>query len=92
LSLLEAMATGLFPIVSDIKANSSWLDHNQDGLLHKAGDANDLAQCILRLRDNPQLAIAAAQRNRRKVVESGNRKTNMKQLEQIYETLIDKRR
>jgi len=90
LSLLEAMATGLFPIVSDIKANSSWLKHNLDGMLHKVGDANDLAECILRLRGSPQLAIAAAQRNRRKVVESGNRKTNMKQLEKIYQTLIDK--
>jgi len=92
LSLLEAMAVGLFPIVSDIKANSFWLGNNADGLLHKVGDAHDLAQCILRLRSNPQLAIPAIQRNRRKVIESGDRKTNMKQLEKIYQTLIDKRR
>jgi len=91
LSLLEAMAVGLFPIVSDIKANSSWLENNTNGLLHKSSDANDLAQCILKLRNNPQLAIAAVQRNRRKVIESGNRKTNMKQLEKIYQKLIDKR-
>jgi len=92
LSLLEAMAVGLFPIVSDIKANSSWLDNNADGLLHKVGDANDLARCILRLRDNPQLAIAAGRRNRRKVIESGDRKMNMRQLEKIYQSLINKRR
>ncbi|MFH1717000.1 MAG: glycosyltransferase [Planctomycetota bacterium] len=92
LSLLEAMATGLFPIVSDIKANSSWLEHNVDALLHKVGDANGLTECILRLRDDPQLAIAAARGNRKKVVESGDRKTSMRRLEKIYEKLIDKHR
>jgi len=92
LSLLEAMAAGLFPIVSDIKANSSWLKHNADGLLHKLGDVNDLAKSILRLRDHPQLAVAAVRGNRRKVVESGDRRTCMKRLEKIYEKLIDKQR
>ncbi|TKJ36660.1 MAG: hypothetical protein CEE38_10150 [Planctomycetes bacterium B3_Pla] len=88
LSLFEAMATGLFPIVSDIKANSAWLSHNVDGLLHKVGDADDLAKCILRLHDHPQLAVDAAKCNREKVVESGDRKTNMKSLERIYQKLV----
>ncbi|UCC98172.1 MAG: glycosyltransferase [Phycisphaerales bacterium] len=92
LSLLEAMATGLFPIVSDIKANSAWLNHNTDGLLHRVGDAGDLADCVMQLRRNPWLAIEAAGRNREKVVRSGNRKTNMKRLEKIYRELIHSRR
>jgi L-malate glycosyltransferase len=92
LSLLEAMATGLFPIVSDIKANSAWLSRNTDGLRHKVGDADDLAKCIMQFCDNPQLAAAAAKRNRERVVEHGNRKTNMKRLEDIYQRLIDKRK
>ena len=33
LSLLEAMATGLFPVVSDIKANKAWLEDNVTSLL-----------------------------------------------------------
>jgi glycosyltransferase involved in cell wall biosynthesis len=92
LSLLEAMATGLFPIVSDIKANSAWLKHDIDGLLHKAGDAEDLAKKILHFRENPQLLTEAAKCNRKKVVESGDRKTNMKHLETVYVELIKKRR
>lgn len=92
LSLLEAMATGLFPIVSDIKANSAWLSHNADGLLHKVGDAADLANCIIQLCSNPHLAVDAAGRNREKIVRSASRKTNMKRLEGIYQELIDKRR
>ena len=92
LSLLEALATGLFPIISDIKANSAWLSHNTDGLLHKVGDADDLAKCIMQLYGNPQLAVSAAGRNRRKVIKHGNRKTNMKRLERIYQELIGRHR
>ena len=92
LSLLEAMATGLFPIVSDIKANSAWLENGVDGLLHKVGDPGDLAECIVRLYDSPELAAAAAPRNREKVVQSGDRNTNMKRLEGVYEELIAERR
>jgi len=92
LSLLEAMAVGLFPVVSDIKANSAWLRHNVDGLLHKVGDADDLATNILRLCNRPQLLAAATEANRKRVVESGDRKTNMKHLERIYEGLIQRQR
>jgi glycosyltransferase involved in cell wall biosynthesis len=92
LSLLEAMATGLFPIVSDIKANAAWLTHNADGLLHKVGDARDLANCIMQICSNPALAVNAASRNREKVVRLASRKTNMKRLEEIYQELIEKQR
>jgi glycosyltransferase involved in cell wall biosynthesis len=92
LSLLEAMAMGLFPIVSDIKANSTWLEYGVDGLLHKVGDSEYLAECIVEFYDNPRIAADAAERNRKKVVESADRATNMKCLEGIYEELIAKRR
>jgi glycosyltransferase involved in cell wall biosynthesis len=92
LSLLEAMATGLFPVVSDIKANSAWLKPDIDGLLHKVGDAEDLAEKIMQLRDNPQLLTDAVEGNRKRVVESGDRKTNMKHLESVYVELVKKRR
>ncbi len=91
LSLLEAMAMGLFPVVSDIKANAAWLTHNADGLLHRVGDAADLANCIIQLCSNPQLAVEAAGRNREKVLRSASRKANMKRLEQIYERLVGQR-
>jgi glycosyltransferase involved in cell wall biosynthesis len=92
LSLLEAMATGLFPVVSDIKANTALLRHNVDGLLHKVGDADDLATCLVRLYEHPQLVDDAARRNRLKVIESADRKENMKRLERIFEGLIEKGR
>jgi glycosyltransferase involved in cell wall biosynthesis len=86
------MATGLFPVVSDIKANSAWLKHGVDGLLHKVGDAEDLAEKIMQFRDSPQLLKGAAEGNRKRVIESGDRKTNMKHLETVYVELVKKRR
>ncbi|OHB74850.1 MAG: hypothetical protein A2Z25_09150 [Planctomycetes bacterium RBG_16_55_9] len=89
LSLLEAMAMGLFPIVSDIKANAALLRHSVDGLLHKVGDPDDLARCIMQLYEHPQLAAGAARRNRQKVIELANRAKNMQRLEEIFHALID---
>ena len=90
LCLLEAMAAGIFPIVSETRANAAWFEDGINGLLHKIGDADDLAKCILKVRDNPEIIVNAAQRNRQKVLESGDTKTNMKLLERIYEGLIHK--
>lgn len=90
LCLLEAMATGLFPIVSNIKANAAWLEHGVDALLHKIGDADDLANCTMQLLNQPKIAKKAAQRNRDRVVENGDRNNNMKRLEFVYENLIRK--
>ena len=91
IALLEAMAVGLFPIVSQIDVNSDWLKDGEDGFLHKVGDSGSLAECILKIRDNYQLAASAVQNNRKKVVELADTKTNMGRLEKIYEQLISKK-
>lgn len=88
LALLEAMATGIFPIVSDIKANSAWLRHGRDGFLHKVGDADDLANCVMQLLKKPEIVKKASQRNRKHVVEKGDRNVNMGRLSSIYENLV----
>jgi glycosyltransferase involved in cell wall biosynthesis len=92
LSLLEALATGLFPIVSDIKANSTWIKDGVNGFLHKVGDAGNLADCILRLLSRPEIAENAGPYNRKKVEETADRNKNMKRLETIYRELIQKAR
>jgi L-malate glycosyltransferase len=90
LSLFEAMAAGLFPIVSDIKANSAWLRHGIDGFLYKTGNAEDLADCIQQFISKPRLAVAAALRNREIVIQKADRNTNMRRLETVYEELVRK--
>jgi len=90
LSLMEAMACGLFPIVSDIKANSAWIQNGLNGYLHEVGNANSLANCILNLLDNHEIIRNAILHNRQKVCEKADRNTNMKKLEAIYKKLIRK--
>ena len=45
-SLLEALATGCFPIVSNIQGNKEWIQHGINGLLFQVGSSEDLASKI----------------------------------------------
>jgi glycosyltransferase involved in cell wall biosynthesis len=47
-SLLEAMATGIVPIVSDIEANRVWIVDGENGLLVNPDDRRAVAQAIQR--------------------------------------------
>jgi len=42
-SLLEAMASGLLPIVTDIPGNREWVTHRREGYLVPAGDRDAIA-------------------------------------------------
>lgn len=46
-SLLEAMAAGLLPVVSDIPGNREWVVHRTSGLLVPTGDAEALAAALI---------------------------------------------
>jgi glycosyltransferase involved in cell wall biosynthesis len=46
-SLLEGMAAGLLPVVSDIPGNREWVMHRESGLLVPTGDAEALAAALL---------------------------------------------
>ncbi len=48
-SLLEAMAVGLYPVVSDVEANMEWITHKKNGLIFKKGDYISLAECLIKL-------------------------------------------
>ena len=92
LSLLESMAAGLFPIVSDIPANRAWLENGAGGLLHRPGDPRDLARLILELGRRPGLIAPAARTNRARVMAGGDRRRNMARLERTYLELLARAR
>jgi glycosyltransferase involved in cell wall biosynthesis len=46
-ALLEAMAAGLYPVVSDIEGNRAWIENEKNGLLFEAGSAEGLASALL---------------------------------------------
>lgn len=71
-SLLEAMATGLYPIVSDIRANRTWVENERNGALFEVGRVNQLTASIARVLDEPHRHAAVMGPNRRRVERDGN--------------------
>jgi glycosyltransferase involved in cell wall biosynthesis len=62
-SLLEAMACGLFPVVSDIPANREWIEDRLNGLLVAPGDTAAIAHAIIEAWEHPELRRSAAKTN-----------------------------
>jgi len=69
LAALEAMATPLPVILSDIAANSALIQPEKNGLLAPVGDAGAWAEAILRLLDNETKSRRLALRARETVAE-----------------------
>jgi glycosyltransferase involved in cell wall biosynthesis len=88
LSLLEAMACGIFPVVSRIPSNQGWLDEGRTALMFAPGDAMELAERIRQSLESAALVREAVQANRSRVEERGSRHRNMGLLEsQLYRLL-----
>jgi glycosyltransferase involved in cell wall biosynthesis len=71
-SLLEALSTGLFPVVSDIPANRPWVEHGRNGFLFPVGDEAALADRLAEALARPDLRAAAAPISRELVVRNGD--------------------
>ncbi|SFW25873.1 glycosyltransferase [Chitinophaga sancti] len=89
LSLLEAMAAGLFPVVTDIVANKAVLEHNRSALFFPVGDSGNLAEQLIYLRSEffGRVPVIISE-NQQFVVREGNRPANMQKLEKIYNEII----
>ena len=62
-SLLEAMACGLFPIVSDIPANREWIEDGVNGSVVDPRDAKAIARALVTAWEDRPLRAAAAKKN-----------------------------
>lgn len=69
MAVLEAMASGVPVIASDVPGNSVVVEHGVNGLLYKAGDVADLLEKVREVVNMPGLAAKRA-RNARECVES----------------------
>jgi len=66
-SLLEAMATGLPCVATDVPGCREAVRHGVNGLLVPARDARALANAVQRLLDNPKLASQMGRRGRERI-------------------------
>jgi glycosyltransferase involved in cell wall biosynthesis len=77
-SLLEAFACGLFPVVTDIPANTEWIRGDlSTGLVVPCGDAPALARALERAIRDAELRRLGARLNRQAVVDQADIHANM---------------
>ncbi len=88
ISLLEAMACGAFPIVSDIPANREWITEGENGLLVPPDNPSILAQKITQALDDPDLRIKAVTVNQKTIKERGLWEKNMEIAAKLYFQLL----
>jgi glycosyltransferase involved in cell wall biosynthesis len=86
-SLLEAMACSVFPVVTAIPANRSWIADGETGLLFEPGDAASLARALGRALADHDLRLSAGGANRARVLRDGNFSANMDRLEELLRTV-----
>jgi len=87
-ALLQAMAVGCLPIVSDLPSQHELVEHGVGGLRVPVGDAEALAEAIVRALEDGELRRSAFERNRRFVEEYGVLETNMARMEAWYYRLV----
>ncbi|WP_006718007.1 glycosyltransferase [Desulfitobacterium metallireducens] len=86
-SLLETMACGSFPVVSDLPANREWIDPEVNGLLVPAKDAPALAQSLVRALEEKELREKAQTINKQRVKDKAIWEDNMREMEELYRDL-----
>src|SRR3990172_11771967 len=83
------MACGIFPIVSDIKANRLWIDDGSNGFLITVNDHIALARKIIAAYENQQLRQEAESKNIALVKEKASITSNTMKVAYLYSKLID---
>jgi len=89
-SLLEAMATGAFPIVTDIPANREWIFDGENGFLVSVDKEGVLADKILGAIRDQTLLEKSRIRNLSMVGEKVLWPENIEKIRRIYEQLCQK--
>ena len=83
-SLLEAMASGAFPVVTDIPANREWIINGENGFLVTTENEAFLARKIIEAFRRPELRATALERNRIFVEERGALRDHARQISNLY--------
>jgi len=85
ISLLEALCTGTFPVVSDIPANRPWIRDGENGLLFPVDDDAACADRLEQALARPDIRAQAGPGNRQMVLERGNMQVGAKRLLDAFE-------
>ncbi len=92
IALLRAMACGAPPIAADTEENRDWITPGENGILVGLERSEELADGIVELLDDPDLAARFAERNQRLVRSRGDWAKNMERTRRLLLELTPRRR
>ncbi|MFH1756065.1 MAG: glycosyltransferase family 4 protein, partial [Candidatus Latescibacterota bacterium] len=90
-SLLEAMACGLYPIVTNIPANREWIIDGTNGTRVNPGNPGLLADAIVSAWKNEGLRREAFACNQKIIQERANWYENMKLVRELFEKILEEK-
>lgn len=91
-SLLEAMAVGLFPVVTDIPGNAEWVKNKKSALTFPDGDIDALGSALIEAAKNRVLRDDAAAINRKTIESRAIWERNMTAIERAFEDIVHRTR
>jgi glycosyltransferase involved in cell wall biosynthesis len=89
-SLMEALASGLPCLVSDIPGNREWIEHGTNGWLFQDGSVDDLAEKILYAIENRRLFAEIGEAARKTAEQKANWQKNFGKLLEAYEKVVSR--
>ena len=88
ISLLEAMASGLPAVVTDIASNHEWIKEKHNGWLAQTDNADEFAKCLLQASEiDKSKQIQIAHDNRQIITQKANWHHNFTKLLKAYQRL-----
>lgn len=90
-SLFEAMASGCFPIVSELPAYKAFIKDGQNGILVQVGDSQALAEAMTRYLTSPRIFDSGVEQNRKYIEQNVDFHQNMKSIFSWYLASLSKK-
>jgi glycosyltransferase involved in cell wall biosynthesis len=88
-SLLEAMGSGAFPIVTDIPANREWIVNGENGFLVPIDEERSLAEKIVEAIRNQDLIKRSRKKNFYLIKEKALWPVTIAKTKEIYKMVLD---
>ena len=88
-SLLEAMACGAVPVVTDLEANREWIRDGVSGLLFRTGDAAGLTEAMFSLLENDAVADSMREEAAATVEQRGQWLPNMEKAVKEFTRIVE---
>ena len=86
-AVLEAMASGLPIIATNVGGNSQIINHDENGYLVPYGNTKALTEGIILLSTSPELMKQMGQKARQKILDHYDMDTMLKKYKELYENL-----